>query len=50
MVVSPDQTGNADASPEAWPEHVDLSLAYEAAEFSSTIRAVASSIPPGART
>ena len=31
MVVSPDQTGNADASPAAWPEHVDLSLAYEAA-------------------
>jgi probable Rubsico expression protein CbbX len=37
MVVSPDQTGNADASPAAWPEHVDLSLAYEAAGIQAVL-------------
>ena len=37
MVVSPDQAGNADASPAAWPEHVDLSLAYEAAGIQAVL-------------
>jgi probable Rubsico expression protein CbbX len=37
MVVSPDQIGNADASPAAWPEHVDLSLAYEAAGIQAVL-------------
>ena len=37
MVFSADQASSSDASPAAWPEHVDLRLAYEAAGIQAVL-------------